>query len=185
MQQGQKLPRWQPRSRCGIFMGLSNKHSSEVPMVLILNTGSITTQFHVVFDDLFTIVPSVEKENDPPSHWEDLCLESSTHILADDPPTFLQDDWLTDKEREVKYRRFQRETSIRSAQIPTSGQVSSSSITTDPTNNPVPLEPVDFGTPYNGISDDGTPIASNQVHYAEAPPLPPKPQDCVDLHGRL
>jgi hypothetical protein len=124
MQQGQKMPRWQPRSRCGIFVGISNQHSSEVPMALNLKTGSITTQFHVVFDDLFTTVPSVEKENDTPSHWEDLCLDSSTHILADDPPIFLQDDSLTDEEREVKYRCFQRETSIRNAQIPTSGPVS-------------------------------------------------------------
>jgi hypothetical protein len=53
LQQGQKLLRWQPRSRQGIFMGLSTQHASEVPLVLNCKTGSITTQFHVVFDDLF------------------------------------------------------------------------------------------------------------------------------------
>jgi hypothetical protein len=31
MQQGRKLPRWQPRSRRGVNFGLSLQHSSEVP----------------------------------------------------------------------------------------------------------------------------------------------------------
>jgi hypothetical protein len=52
MQSGKKLPRWEPRSRRGMFMGLSRQHASELPQVLNLRTGSITTQCHVVFDDL-------------------------------------------------------------------------------------------------------------------------------------
>jgi hypothetical protein len=66
LQQGQKLPRWQPQSRQGILLGLSTQHASEVPLVLNCKTGSITTQFHVVFDDLFFTVPSVERKKDPP-----------------------------------------------------------------------------------------------------------------------
>jgi hypothetical protein len=49
VQQGQKLPRWQPRSRQGIFMGLSKQHTCEVPQVLNIATGSITTQFRIVY----------------------------------------------------------------------------------------------------------------------------------------
>jgi hypothetical protein len=49
VQQGQKLPHWQPCSPQGIFMGLSHQNKSEVPQVLNVATGSITTQFHVVF----------------------------------------------------------------------------------------------------------------------------------------
>jgi hypothetical protein len=66
LQQGQKLPRWKPRSRQGIFIGLITQHASEALLVLNCKTGSITTQFHVVFDDLFSTVPSVERENTPP-----------------------------------------------------------------------------------------------------------------------
>jgi hypothetical protein len=36
----------------------------------------------------------------PPSHWEELCLDNSTHVLVEDPQDYLQDDWLTDQERE-------------------------------------------------------------------------------------
>jgi hypothetical protein len=43
MQQGRKLPRWQLRSRRGVNLGLSLQHSSEVPLVLNLQTVSIYT----------------------------------------------------------------------------------------------------------------------------------------------
>jgi hypothetical protein len=43
-----------------MFLGLIQHHAIEVPLVLNLGTGSVTTQFHVVFDDLFTTVPSIE-----------------------------------------------------------------------------------------------------------------------------
>jgi hypothetical protein len=69
MQQGRKLPRWQPISRRGVNLGLSLQHSSEVPLVFNLQTGSIDTQYHVVFYDQFTTVSSIEREVDPPSHW--------------------------------------------------------------------------------------------------------------------
>ena len=39
-------------------MGLSPYHASTVPLVLNLDTGAITPQFHVVFDDWFTTVPT-------------------------------------------------------------------------------------------------------------------------------
>jgi hypothetical protein len=61
IQQWQKLPRWEPRYKRGMFLGLSQHHASEVPLVLNLGTGSITTQFHVVLGDLFTTVPSIER----------------------------------------------------------------------------------------------------------------------------
>jgi hypothetical protein len=77
-----------------MFMGLSRQHSSEVPRLLNLSMGSITTQFHVVFDDLFSTVSSVYQGQEPPDHWEELCLENSTQIRVDKPPAYLQDEWL-------------------------------------------------------------------------------------------
>jgi hypothetical protein len=59
-----------------MFLGLSQKNTSEIPLVLNLGTGSITIQFHGVFDDLFTTVPSIETETALPDHWEELCLEN-------------------------------------------------------------------------------------------------------------
>jgi hypothetical protein len=91
MQSDKKLPRWEPRSRRGMFMGLSRQNSSEVPRVLNLSTGSIMTQYHEFFDELFTTVSSIDRDHEPPDHWEDLCLENSTQITVDGPPEYLAD----------------------------------------------------------------------------------------------
>ena len=55
---GVKIPKWAPRSRRGVNMGFSKMHSTQVGLVLILLTGSISPQYHVVFDDMFSTVMS-------------------------------------------------------------------------------------------------------------------------------
>jgi hypothetical protein len=70
-----------------MFLGLSQQHASEIPLVLNLGTGSITIQFHVVFDDLFNTVPSIERETALPYHRAELFLENSTHIILDTMPS--------------------------------------------------------------------------------------------------
>jgi hypothetical protein len=56
LQNGQKLPKWNRRSRLGQFLGYSDEHSSLVANVRHLKTGFISPQYHVVFDDLFESV---------------------------------------------------------------------------------------------------------------------------------
>ena len=61
IQDGKKIPRWKPRSRRSVNMGLSSQHASTVPLVLNPDTGALTPQFHVVFDDWFaTVATSVD-----------------------------------------------------------------------------------------------------------------------------
>jgi hypothetical protein len=85
-----------------MFLVLSQQYASEIPLVLNLGTGSITTQFHVVFDDLFTTVTSIDRKTVLPDHWAERCLENSTHIILDSPPEHLNDEWLTEEELEIK-----------------------------------------------------------------------------------
>jgi hypothetical protein len=136
LQAGQKLPRWQPRSRRAVFMGFSHLHSSDVPLVLNLETGSITPQYHVVFDDHFSTVSSVEREMDPPDHWAELCLENTTYIPHDslddtDAPNALSPnqafdfEWMSPEDREWAHRALTRQDVIRDAFQPS--QPSSSS----------------------------------------------------------
>ena len=112
LQAGKKIPRWEPRSKRGVFCGLSTIHSSEVPQVLNLTTGSITTQFHVVFDDLFTTVPSIGREEEPPSHWADLCLDNTTYILTETSPQ-LSHEWRSAADTEDELRLNQRTNRVR------------------------------------------------------------------------
>ena len=62
LQDGQKIPKWLPRARLGMFMGFSHVHSSLVPLVLNVTTGKISPQYHVVSDDKFTTVNSLPSE---------------------------------------------------------------------------------------------------------------------------
>ena len=58
LQDGHKIPKWEPRARLGLFVGFSKEHSSLVPLVLNVTTGKISPQFHVIFDDKFETVHS-------------------------------------------------------------------------------------------------------------------------------
>jgi hypothetical protein len=56
LQDGKKIPKWNPRSRLGMYLGNSPVHSSTIARVLNLRTGYITAQYHAVHDDLFSTV---------------------------------------------------------------------------------------------------------------------------------
>ena len=135
LQQGKKLPRWQPRSRRGIFVGFSNDHSSDVPLVLNLTTGSISPQYHVVFDDEFSTVPSIDVNEDPPTFWNDLDLESQSQRIYLDPesPHQLHEEWLTPDELEERRRTNNRQRHVRQIFPPLTG-----SSTDNTTPAPIP-----------------------------------------------
>jgi hypothetical protein len=68
-------------------MGNSTKHASTMPLVLNPETGAITAQFHVVFDDWFATVTSTENELPDlnSDEWKHMFVESTyQHPLDDD-----------------------------------------------------------------------------------------------------
>ena len=82
---GKKLPRWKPRSSRRMFVGLSKQHSTKAPLVLNLETGFISPQFHVVHDDFFaTVSSSSDSTPDFTSDiWKNL-FGSATHYLSEE-----------------------------------------------------------------------------------------------------
>jgi hypothetical protein len=56
LQHGKKIPKWNPRSRLGMYLGNSPVHSSTVARVLNLRTRYMTAQYHTVHDYLFGTV---------------------------------------------------------------------------------------------------------------------------------
>jgi hypothetical protein len=127
-------------------MGFSSLHSSDVPLVLNLQTGSITPQYHVVFDDLFSTVSSIEKEIDPPANWADLCLKNATYIpveIPSDPKTsagspllpFLDFEWLSPEDQELATRATTRMNTIRQTMVPDTNTPTMPSYTTTPTTS--------------------------------------------------
>ena len=72
---GAGAPKWDPRSRLGIYVGHSPQHAGSVALVLNPKTGLISPQFHVIFDDDFSTVPSL-REGTVPANWNQLVQNS-------------------------------------------------------------------------------------------------------------
>ena len=61
LQDGKKVPKFDPRSRQGKFLGYSPDHASSVALILNHTTGKISPQFHwCLFDNSFQTVRGVE-----------------------------------------------------------------------------------------------------------------------------
>ena len=72
LQDAKKLPKWQKRSWQGIFLGFSPDHNSTVALVLNPETGSITPQYHVIFDEKFSTVTCHLANDEDIAVWETL-----------------------------------------------------------------------------------------------------------------
>ena len=86
LQDGMKIPRWKPRSERCVYVGHSDLHSSQVPTVLSPSTGSITPQYHVVFDDYFATVgsDSASVPDFGSKEWDKLFGDSIFQYVIDD-----------------------------------------------------------------------------------------------------
>ena len=95
---GGKIPKWQPRSRRGQYVGVSPVHAENIGLVRNLTTGYISPQYHLVYDDDFeTVYSSLDTE--PPDVWEDLCVFHRFETVFDEHAPTLADEWLTPEER--------------------------------------------------------------------------------------
>jgi hypothetical protein len=107
-------------------MGVSAQHASSVHLVRNLQTGSITPQYHLIFDDFFeTVFSDGEQE---PDVWPDLVVFQSFANDFDDEGyrPELADEWLNPAElqervtrQQVERDRLVRDTTITSQRPPT------------------------------------------------------------------
>ena len=88
---GVKIPKCDPRSQRGVNMGFIKMHSTQTGLVLNLLTGSISPQYHVVFDDMFyTVMSSIVAD---PELWIRLITSRKSRIQVmlyqlDDPELY-------------------------------------------------------------------------------------------------
>ena len=120
MQDGKKLPKWKPRSRQGKFLGLSKEHATSVGLILNPTTKRISPQFHLLYDDFFSTVQSIDRRDVPHVSEEDweFSFRQGTEMSYDpherDPalqPPPISNEWLEQDEigRHDELRRDQRE----------------------------------------------------------------------------
>jgi hypothetical protein len=69
LQASKKVNRWVSRSQIGAYLGKSPIHSRNVALVLNLETGMVSPQFHVDIDSSFQTVDAALGNPSPPSRW--------------------------------------------------------------------------------------------------------------------
>eukprot|EP00956_Cyclotella_meneghiniana_P025434 scaffold53086_cov60-Cyclotella_meneghiniana.AAC.2 len=69
---GNKIPKWSPRARLGVNLGPSPNHARNVNLVLNLQTGLCSPQFHCRFDDFFETVRHSNDDLMTSSEWKQL-----------------------------------------------------------------------------------------------------------------
>jgi len=67
---GHRLKKWERKSRIGIYLGSSPRHSRKISLVLSLKTGHVSPQFHVKHDDLFETLRASAGNVLPESNWQ-------------------------------------------------------------------------------------------------------------------
>ena len=76
------MPKWEPRSRMGIYIGHSPSHAGSFTLVLNPRTRHVSPQYHVIYDENFTTVSCMSK-GQVPSNWAQLVKDSSELVTTE------------------------------------------------------------------------------------------------------
>ncbi|KAG7363236.1 reverse transcriptase RNA-dependent DNA polymerase [Nitzschia inconspicua] len=70
LQDGKKISKWEGRARLGVNLGPSPVHATNVSLVLNLETGHVSPQYHIVHDDTFETLSQMQPVK---SNWKRQC----------------------------------------------------------------------------------------------------------------
>ena len=101
LQDAKKIPKWDPHTQREQYLCVSPEHSTTVGWVLNLKTGSVSPQYHVVYDDWFATVPNFGfKEQEFMEVWDDLFQNGYKDNVDEGTPLRdipeLSEEWLND-----------------------------------------------------------------------------------------
>ena len=109
------IPKWDPRSCQGKYMGYSKEHASNAGLILNPKTGYMSVQYHVLHDDQLMSVAGVDEDQERATldtvDWPSIIQrQGGSEIHYDEAdidfvPDFLDDEWLTNVERHDKEER--------------------------------------------------------------------------------
>ena len=88
------IPKWDPWAQVGVYLGHSPSHAGNVALVLNLQTGHISPQYHLVFDDGFSTVDALRTDTEP-DNWKDLVKDHTE--LATEEHFELAKEWTEPK----------------------------------------------------------------------------------------
>jgi hypothetical protein len=70
LQDQKKIRKWSDRTRIGINLGYSSRHALNVSLILNLQTGLVSPQYHCQYDDLFETTTGTQARSIPTSQWQ-------------------------------------------------------------------------------------------------------------------
>jgi hypothetical protein len=70
LQDHKKIRKWSDRTRIGINLGYSSRHVLSVSLILNLQTGLVSPQYHCQYDDLFETTMGTQARSIPTSQWQ-------------------------------------------------------------------------------------------------------------------
>jgi hypothetical protein len=70
IQDHKKIRKWSDRTRIGITLGYSSRHELSVSLILNLQTGLVSPQYHCQYDDLFETTMGTQARSIPTSQWQ-------------------------------------------------------------------------------------------------------------------
>jgi transposase InsO family protein len=70
LQDHKKIRKWTDRTRVGINLGYSSRHALNVSLILNLQTGLVSPQYHCQYDDLFETTTGTQARSIPTSQWQ-------------------------------------------------------------------------------------------------------------------
>ena len=157
------LPKWDPRVRVGINLGRSRSHAGNVHLILNPRTGHVSPQYHVVFDEEFSIVPNLRDGTVPP-FWKELVKKGAVQYTT--APFDLTDTWELPNDVQLSKKDSILDTPVNPIQImePQIAPDLSVPDTTDPSTQPQnPSQPLSLNPvplTYTSTDQEG---ASNMV----------------------
>jgi len=87
LQDHKKIRKWSDRTRIGINLGYSSRHAHSVSLILNLQTGLVSPQYHCQYDDLFETTMGTQARSTPTSQWQ-----YKAGFTSDRPDTEVEDE---------------------------------------------------------------------------------------------
>jgi hypothetical protein len=147
LQVKQKIDKWKPRSKLGIYLGASPRHARNIALVLNPTTGLVSPQFHCKFDELFA---TVKDSNDiGHSEWKQ-CAGFLKASLVEQLPRSDQDISTSQSYNTAWTNEFQKQ-----GMHAVDQEVKESSLRTGPQHQEMSTQSMKLGTSdLLGISDE-------------------------------
>ena len=83
LQDGRKIPKWEPKARLGQNLGISDNYSSTINLIRNLSTQRISPQYHVVYDEKFSTIEQLPLE-DYDALWEDIFVKVRENLVEEE-----------------------------------------------------------------------------------------------------